>query len=44
MFQYDTILDLNNLYTNDIHAMADSYGIEAACRVLIKVNATHRLC
>ena len=40
MFQYESILDLNNLYTNDIHAMSDNYGIEAACRVLIKVINT----
>jgi len=37
MFQYNKILDLNKLYSNDIHAMADNYGIEAAYNVLIKV-------
>ncbi|XP_067949122.1 DNA-directed RNA polymerase I subunit RPA1-like [Watersipora subatra] len=36
MLQYDSILDISKLYTNDIHAMAENYGIEAACRVLIK--------
>jgi len=38
MFQFDDLLDLKNLRTNDIHAMAASYGIEAACRVLINVS------
>ncbi|XP_077865105.1 DNA-directed RNA polymerase I subunit RPA1-like [Saccoglossus kowalevskii] len=36
MFTYDKILDLNKLYSNDIHAMAATYGIEAARKVLIK--------
>lgn len=36
MFEYDKILDLNKLYTNDIHAVARTYGIEAAARVIIK--------
>lgn len=36
MFEYDKILDLNKLYTNDIHAVARTYGIEAAARVVIK--------
>lgn len=36
MLQYDKILDLNKLYTNDIHAVANIYGIEAAARVVIK--------
>uniref|UniRef100_A0A4Y0BEV1 DNA-directed RNA polymerase subunit n=1 Tax=Anopheles funestus TaxID=62324 RepID=A0A4Y0BEV1_ANOFN len=30
------VLDLNRLYTNDIHAMAKRYGIEAAARVAVK--------
>ncbi|KAJ7408439.1 DNA-directed RNA polymerase I subunit RPA1 [Willisornis vidua] len=30
------ILDLNRLYSNDIHAMAKNYGIESALRVIIK--------
>uniref|UniRef100_A0A182J8W8 DNA-directed RNA polymerase subunit n=1 Tax=Anopheles atroparvus TaxID=41427 RepID=A0A182J8W8_ANOAO len=30
------LLDLNRLYTNDIHAMANRYGIEAASRVIVK--------
>lgn len=35
MFEYDKILDLNKLYTNDIHAVARTYGIEAAARVVV---------
>ena len=38
MFQYNKILNLNRLYTNDIHAVAHTYGIEAATRVIVKVN------
>ena len=37
MYKYDDILNLNELYTNDIHQVASIYGIEAAARVLIKV-------
>lgn len=36
MFQYNEILDLNRLYSNDIHAIANTYGIEAAGKVIIK--------
>jgi DNA-directed RNA polymerase I subunit RPA1 len=36
MLQYDKILDLNKLYTNDIHGVAHSYGIEAAAQVIVK--------
>uniref|UniRef100_A0A803YFW7 DNA-directed RNA polymerase I subunit RPA1 n=1 Tax=Meleagris gallopavo TaxID=9103 RepID=A0A803YFW7_MELGA len=36
LFRYADILDLNRLYSNDIHAMARNYGIESALRVLIK--------
>lgn len=35
MFEFDKILDLNKLYTNDIHAVANTYGIEAAARVVV---------
>lgn len=37
MFKHMEILDLNRLYTNQIHAMAQTYGIEAAARVVVKV-------
>ncbi|NXG50865.1 RPA1 polymerase, partial [Psilopogon haemacephalus] len=36
LFRYSDILDLNRLYCNDIHAMAKTYGIESALRVIIK--------
>ncbi|XP_058523654.1 DNA-directed RNA polymerase I subunit RPA1 [Ochotona princeps] len=36
LFKYAEILDLRRLYTNDIHAMANTYGIEAALRVIEK--------
>ncbi|XP_049650360.1 DNA-directed RNA polymerase I subunit RPA1 isoform X2 [Accipiter gentilis] len=36
LFRYSDILDLNRLYSNDIHAMAKNYGIESALRVIIK--------
>ncbi len=38
MYKHENMLDINKLYTNDIHAMQDKYGIEAACRILVKVN------
>lgn len=38
MFKYMEVLDLNRLYTNQIHAMARTYGIEAAARVVVKVS------
>jgi DNA-directed RNA polymerase I subunit RPA1 len=36
MFKYNHLLDLNRLYCNDIHAIANTYGIEAANKVIIK--------
>ncbi|NXW02553.1 RPA1 polymerase, partial [Fregetta grallaria] len=36
LFRYSDILDLNRLYSNDIHAMAKNYGIESALKVIIK--------
>ncbi|KAG8591164.1 hypothetical protein GDO81_000070 [Engystomops pustulosus] len=36
MFKYKDILDLNRLYSNDVHAMTATYGIEAAVRVVKK--------
>ena len=38
MYRYQDMLKLNRLYTNNIHSMANCYGIEAAARVLIKVS------
>lgn len=37
------VLDLNRLYTNQIHAMAQTYGIEAAARVIVKVCIFKRI-
>ncbi|KAM9212343.1 DNA-directed RNA polymerase I subunit RPA1 isoform 1-T1 [Dugong dugon] len=36
LFKYAEVLDLCRLYSNDIHAMANTYGIEAALRVIEK--------
>ncbi|KAH9509924.1 DNA-directed RNA polymerase I subunit RPA1 [Bulinus truncatus] len=36
MFKYPDILDLNRMYSNCVHTMATTYGIEAANRVIIK--------
>ncbi|KAM4808840.1 DNA-directed RNA polymerase I subunit RPA1 [Rhinophrynus dorsalis] len=36
LFKYSDILDMRRLYSNDIHAMANTYGIEAALRVVEK--------
>ncbi|KAG7282013.1 hypothetical protein CRUP_020118 [Coryphaenoides rupestris] len=36
LFKYSNILDLNRLYSNEVHAMANTYGIEAALRVIEK--------
>ena len=37
LWQYPNILDLRKAYTNNIHAMANTYGIEAAVKTIIKV-------
>lgn len=34
--QFCNILDLNRLYSNDIHAMAQTFGIEAANKAIVK--------
>nr|CAD7262935.1 unnamed protein product [Timema shepardi] len=36
MFKFRNILDLNKLYSNDIYGVSQTYGIEAARRVIIK--------
>ncbi|XP_062856932.1 DNA-directed RNA polymerase I subunit RPA1 [Trichomycterus rosablanca] len=36
MFKHGDILSLNRLYSNEIHAMANTYGIEVALRVIEK--------
>lgn len=35
MFKYNDLLNLNKIYSNDIHAIANTYGIEAANKVII---------
>lgn len=39
MFDYANILDVNRLYCNDVHAVAQHYGVEAASRVIVKVSS-----
>ncbi|KAJ8372372.1 hypothetical protein AAFF_G00290050 [Aldrovandia affinis] len=36
LFKYSQVLDLNRLYCNEVHAMANTYGIEVALRVIEK--------
>ncbi|XP_047441523.1 DNA-directed RNA polymerase I subunit RPA1 isoform X2 [Mugil cephalus] len=36
MFKYSDILDINRLYSNEVHAMAKTYGIEVALKVIEK--------
>lgn len=36
MFKYDQLLNLNRLYSNDIHKIAETYGIEAAAKVVVR--------
>lgn len=36
--EYAEILDLKKMYTNNIHSMAATYGVEAACRTIVKVT------
>ena len=38
MYKYAETLDLNRLYTNSIHTVAEHYGIEAAYQAIIKVR------
>jgi len=45
LFRFDNILDLNSLYCNDIQMMLNTYGIEAANRVIIKeVKNVFKVC
>ncbi|XP_056295891.1 DNA-directed RNA polymerase I subunit RPA1 [Pseudoliparis swirei] len=36
MFNYGDILDINRLYSNEVHAMAKTYGIEVGLKVIEK--------
>lgn len=35
IFKYNDILDINKLYSNDMHAIAKTYGIEAARKIIV---------
>jgi len=43
MYKYAETLDLNRLYTNSIHTVAEHYGIEAAYQAIIKVCCCNSL-
>jgi DNA-directed RNA polymerase I subunit RPA1 len=36
VFKHHNLLNINQLYTNDIHAIAHTYGIEAASKVVVR--------
>ncbi|XP_057705889.1 DNA-directed RNA polymerase I subunit RPA1 isoform X1 [Corythoichthys intestinalis] len=36
IFEHSDILDVNRLYSNEVHAMANTYGIEVALKVIEK--------
>lgn len=36
MFKYNKLLDVNKLYSNDIHKIAETYGIEAASKIIVR--------
>lgn len=36
MFKYNEVLDLSRLYSNDIYGISQTYGIEAANKVIIR--------
>lgn len=45
LFRFANILDLNSLYCNDIQMMLNTYGIEAANRVIInEVKNVFKVC
>lgn len=35
---YADILDIQKFYTNDIHVMAETLGIEAATKAIVRVS------
>lgn len=39
--EYEDIVELNRVYTNSIHSMADTYGIEAAVTAIVRVSPCH---
>lgn len=38
LWRHPATLNLQQVYTNNIHTMAETYGIEAACRTIVKVS------
>ena len=40
MWDYSDVIDCNSIYTNDIHAMLECYGIEAARSLLVREIAS----
>lgn len=36
MFQQENMLNINKLYSNDVQAIAQTYGIEAAAKVIVR--------
>ena len=40
MARFSELLDLNRMYCNDLHSMAEIYGIEAASKAIVKVSRT----
>ena len=39
--EYGDVIELNRVYTNSIHSMADTYGIEAAVTAIVRVSPCH---
>ena len=39
MWNYPEVLEVEKLYTNDTHQVANTYGIEAAGRVIAAVSS-----
>lgn len=35
-FRFDKLIDLNRMYSNDVHKVIETYGIEAGVRVIVK--------
>ena len=44
LYKHPDTLDVNCLYTNDVHVMANHYGIEAAYQVIISVRIRTKIC
>ena len=44
LYKHPDTLDVNCLYTNDVHVMANQYGIETAYQVIISVHVRKKMC